>query len=48
MSQAHDQRGDLDRLDLDEVKRFLRRRWKLIVATAIACAVLAGLDPASP
>ena len=43
MSQEHDQRGDLDRLDLDEVKRFLRRRWRLVVATAIACAVLAGI-----
>ena len=43
MSQANDQRGDLDRLDLDEVKRFLRRRWRLVVATAIGCAVLAGI-----
>ena len=34
---------DLDRLDLNEVKRFIVRRWKLIVAVAIACAILAGI-----
>ena len=43
MSQGVDSKGDLDRLDLDEVKRFLRRRWKLVVATAAGCAILAGV-----
>ena len=42
MSQSVDQREELDRLDLDEIKRFLRRRWKLIVATAFFCAILAA------
>lgn len=34
---------DLDRLDVGEVQRFLARRWKFVVATAVGCAVLAGL-----
>ena len=34
---------DLDRLDVGEVQRFLARRWKVVIATAIGCAVLAGL-----
>ena len=34
---------DLDRLDLDEVKRFLARHWRLVVGVALACAVVAGL-----
>lgn len=34
---------DLDRLDVAEVQRFLARQWKFVVATAVACAVLAGL-----
>ena len=42
MSQSIDQRDDLDRLDLEEIKRFLRRRWRFIVATAFACAILAA------
>ncbi|MCX8255141.1 MAG: GumC family protein, partial [Beijerinckiaceae bacterium] len=43
MSHPVDQREELDRLDLDEIKRFLKRRWKLIVATAVLCAVLAAV-----
>ena len=43
MSLAIDPKVDLDRLDLDEIRRFLRRRWRLIVATAIGCVVLAGI-----
>ncbi len=35
--------NDLDRLDLDEVKRFLTRQWRLIVGVAITCTVLAGV-----
>ena len=34
---------DLDRLDVDEIKRFLARRWMLILSTAFACVVLAGI-----
>ncbi len=34
---------DDDRLDLDEVKRFLARRWRLVGGVAVACAVMAGL-----
>ncbi len=40
---SQDQKIDLDRLDLDEIKRFLKRRWRLIVATAVACVLLAGI-----
>ncbi len=40
--QSIDQRDDLDRLDLDEIKRFLKRRWRFIVATAFICAILAA------
>ena len=46
MTAKSDQRAtdlDLDRLDLDEVKRFLARRWRFVVAVAGACAVAAGL-----
>ena len=43
MSPTSDASRDLDRLDVAEVQRFLARRWKLMVATAVACAVLAGL-----
>lgn len=43
MSPTSDTGRDLDRLDVAEVQRFLARRWKLMVATAVACAVLAGL-----
>ena len=42
MSQSIDQRDDLDRLDLDEIKRFLRRRWRFVLATAFGCAVVAA------
>ncbi len=34
--------GDLDRLDLDEVRRFLARRWRLVLGVAAACAMLAS------
>ena len=34
---------DLDRLDVDELKRFLARRWKLILASAFGCVLLAGI-----
>ncbi len=40
--QSIDQRDDLDRLDLNEIKRFLKRRWRFIVATAFTCAILAA------
>ncbi len=43
MSPTSDASRDLDRLDIAEVQRFLARRWRLVLATAIACAVLAGL-----
>ena len=43
MSPTSDASRDLDRLDLAEVQRFLARRWRLVIATAVACAVLAGL-----
>ncbi len=33
--------SDPDRLNLDEIHGFLGRRWKLIAATALGCAVLA-------
>ena len=34
---------DFDRLDLDEVKRFLARRWRFILAISGACAIAAGV-----
>ncbi len=34
---------DLDRLDLGEIKRFLIRRWRTIVAVFMGCVVLAGV-----
>lgn len=34
---------DLDRLDLDEIARFLARRWRLIVGAGVGCALLAAL-----
>lgn len=41
MSMTSSNDRDLDRLDLDEIKRFLARRWILILATAVGCVVLA-------
>ncbi len=43
MSPTTDESRDFDRLDLAEVQRFLARRWRLVIATAVACAVLSGL-----
>ena len=43
MSQPGTMTNDLDRLDLDEVKRFLARRWRFIVGVALACTMLAGI-----
>jgi succinoglycan biosynthesis transport protein ExoP len=40
MSQSISEDTDLDRLDVDEIKRFIRRRWTLILAVAISCAML--------
>ena len=37
--QAEDR--DLDRLDIEEIRRFLARRWLLIVSTAVVCALVA-------
>ncbi len=34
---------DLDRLDLDEVRLFFARRWRLIGGVALSCAVLAAV-----
>lgn len=34
---------DLDRLDVDEIRRFLARRWRLILATALGCVILAAI-----
>ncbi len=43
MSPPSDASRDLDRLDLGEVQRFVGKRWRLVIGTAVACAVLAGL-----
>ncbi len=43
MSPTSDASRDLDRLDIAEVQRFVARRWRLVIATALACAMLAGL-----
>lgn len=32
---------DLDRLDVAEIRRFVARRWKLVLACAFGCAILA-------
>lgn len=42
MSQPVSDSRDLDRLDVDELRRFLERRWKLIAGTALACILLAA------
>lgn len=41
MSKQELSNGDLDRLDLDEIKRFLKRRWKLILGAMCGAVVLA-------
>lgn len=43
MSQTIASNADLDRLDLDEIRRFLARRWRLILTTAVGCVVLAAI-----
>ena len=34
---------DLDRLDVGEIKRFLTRRWRVVVGVAVGCVLLAGI-----
>ena len=41
MTQSFARDGDPDRLDTDEIRRFLEKRWKLIAAVALGCALLA-------
>ena len=41
MSQTMSAPGDLDRLSLDEIRRFLERRWRLVAAITFGCLVLA-------
>ena len=43
MSQAIDPSVDLDRLDLNEIRGFLARRWRLVAATMVGCVVLAAI-----
>ena len=41
MSETESVTSDLDRLDVDEIWRFLKRRWTLVCGTALGCAALA-------
>ncbi len=41
MSPPSDASRDLDRLDFGEVQRFVADRWRFVIGTTVACAVLA-------